>query len=77
MLITMVMLLWRPIKGRGKLMGGCVFRLSTTQNVHWREMKTSREVDYCLEVRENVESVFEDVSCLVAAQLIMRLKHAK
>lgn len=41
MLITMVMLLWRPIKGRGELMGGCVFRLSTLQNVQWRELKTS------------------------------------
>lgn len=27
MLITMVMLLWRPIKGRGELMGASVFRL--------------------------------------------------
>lgn len=67
-------------------MGGCALRLPTPphppkkkKRTVGRELKTSCEVDYCLEViaekmlRVCLSLLLEDFSCLVSAWLVMRL----
>lgn len=67
-LIAMVMLLWRPIKKRGELMGACVRSQKKNNNkkAQWRKrkLKMGRKVGYCLEfiASKLLKSAFIDLS---------------